>query len=360
MDDWDYVIRRINKGQVVPILSNSFRIEEIFREEKPPADSPADPAQLSEKDLTIEEVLTKRWAEKIDYPLPDVSNLARVAQYYLVKQKDNLFAREQYLEYMKESLLGLAEKDSQNTDLAKNLRREIDNQTFSNIVNQLEYPHFSNGTKDPLRVLAELPLPLYITTSPYDFLERALAAAGKTPVTQVCFWSGTRSSARPEHLPEYLHSPDFKRDPDKPIAIVYHLYGLEDYPQTMVLSEDDYMNFLVSMAQDDNTQKPILPLEIRGKLAEQTLLLLGYQLWDWDFRVLFRFIAKYRTVDLQPPRGIVIQLKQDRRQAWKTEDLKKKSLDYLTTYLDRRQFDVEWSEAEIFVRELAAKWEAKR
>jgi hypothetical protein len=75
---------------------------------------------------------------------------------------------------------------------------------------------------------------------------------------------------------------------------------------------------------------------------------------------LFRFIAKYRTVDLQPPRGIVIQLKQDRRQAGKTEDLKKKSLDYLTTYLDRRQFDVEWSDAENFVRELAAKWNAKR
>ncbi len=106
------------------------------------------------------------------------------------------------------------------------------------------------------------------------------------------------------------------------------------------------------MVEDTDTQNPIVPLKLRGKLAEQTLLLLGYQLRDWDFRVLFRFIAKFRKEDLSPPRGMIIQLKRDKKRTGNLE----KSLQYLNRYFDKRQFDVEWSEAESFVQELWAKW----
>jgi hypothetical protein len=116
------------------------------------------------------------------------------------------------------------------------------------------------------------------------------------------------------------------------------------------------MNFLVAVVEDTNTQNPIVPLKLRGKLAEQTLLLLGYQLRDWDFRVLFRFIAKFRREELSPPRGMVIQLKKDRRNAGNLE----KSLQYLSRYFDKRQFDIEWNEAERFVRQLSEKWNEYR
>jgi hypothetical protein len=348
---WEHVIHRINQGKVIPILSNSFRMEQIFREEKrEESPSTTEPASADADDLTIEEQLTKVWAEDIGYPLSDIYNLARVAQYFLVEQKDNLRAREKYLQFLKTILLDIAEGEEGAGDLVRSFRHQIEVKRFSDIVEELEYPRFPEGTKDPLRLLAELPLPLYMTTSPYDFLERELTVLGKTPVTQVCFWGGSKASARREHLP----NPELKPDADNPI--VYHLYGLEDYPQTMVLSEDDYMNFLVAMAQDNDTQNPILPLDLRGKLAEQTLLLLGYQLRDWDFRVLFRFIAKYRTVEPPPPRGILIQLKKNRRQIGNLE----KSLQYLSNYFDKKQFDVEWSEAESFVRQLAEKWNETR
>ena len=349
-----HIIHRIHQGKVIPILSNSFRLEQIFREEKNDAPEGSDPAQADSGGLTIEEQLTEVWAKEIGYPLADIHNLARVAQYFLVEQKDNLRAREKYLQFLKGILLDIAESDEGAGGLVQNFRNQIDVKRFSDIVQELEYPRFPSGSKDPLRLLAEMPLPLYMTTSPYDFLERELTAVGKEPLTQVCFWSGSRASARPEHR----HNPDYKADADHPI--VYHLFGLEEYPQTMVLSEDDFMNFLVAMAQDNDTQNPILPLELRGKLAEQMLLLLGYQLRDWDFRVLFRFLAKYRTVEPPPPRGIVIQLKKARTPTGETEERKKKSLEYLSNYFDRKQFDVEWSEAENFVRQLAAEWNATR
>jgi hypothetical protein len=352
---WEDIMPRINQGVVIPIISNSFRIEQIFREEKQASDPSGAVQPADGQDLTVEEQLTEEWANFIEYPLPDVHNLARVTQYFLIEQKDNLAARAKYLEFLKTFLLTIAEEDEGYRDVASRLINQVQEQHFSEIVRQLDYPRFPEGTEDPLRLLARLPLPLYITTSYYDFLERALEAEGKKPITQVCFWSGTKVSPRTESL----QRPDKKPaadEPEKPIVYVYHLYGIEDYPQTMVLSEDDFMNFLFAMAQDNDTQNPILPLEIRGKLAEQTLLLLGYQLRDWDFRVLFRFIAKFRKEELSPPRGMVIQLKKSARQTGNLE----KSLQYLSRYFDKKQFDIEWSEAESFVQQLSEKWNEYR
>src|SRR5215213_10676002 len=53
---WEHIIHRINQGTVIPILSNSFRMEQIFREENPSAVSTADSA--TNEDLTVEEKLT--------------------------------------------------------------------------------------------------------------------------------------------------------------------------------------------------------------------------------------------------------------------------------------------------------------
>jgi hypothetical protein len=343
---WEDIMPRINQGIVIPIISNSFRIEQIFREEKNASDQPAENRQPDE-DLTVEEQLAEEWANFIEYPMPDVHNLARVAQYFLVEQKDSIQARAKYIEFLKTLLLTIARDDDEYGDLVSQLK--IQEQHFSEIVRQLDYPRFPQSTDDPLRLLARLPLPIYITTSYYDFLERALDAEGKTPHTQVCFWSGRGSSARPEHRPD----PNYEPTPTNPV--VYHLFGLEDYPQTLVLSEDDFMNFLISVAEDINTQNPIVPLKLRQALAESPLLLLGYQLRDWDFRVLFRFILRFRKEELSP-RGMIIQLKQDRKRIGTIE----KALKYLSNYLDKKQFDVEWTDTESFIRRLWGEWNTYR
>lgn len=346
---WDTIIPCINQGQVIPVISNSFRLEQIFQEEKDGSVPDIESSPSAEADRTVEEQLTKEWAEFIGYPMPDVYNLARIAQYFLVEQKDPSQARAKYVEFLKALLLTIAQEDEAYVDLVSELKTEIREKRFSDIVRQLDYPRFPEGVEDPLRLLAALPLPIYVTTSYYDFIERALEAVGKTPNTQVCFWSGTGSSARAEHR----SNPNYEPTPGNPV--VYHLFGLEDYPQTLVLSEDDYMNFLVSVVEDTNTQNPIVPLKLRQALAESPLLLLGYQLRDWDFRVLFRFILRFRREELSP-RGMVIQLKQDRHRIGTVE----KALNYLSNYLDKRQFDVEWTDTESFIRKLWDKWDDNR
>ena len=334
----------INEGVVIPIISNSFRVEEVFRSIKELTDKIAKTPKYSDEYLTVNEQLTKEWAESINYPMSDDHNLARVAQYYQVSEKDILLAKTKYLRFLNSCLLSM-NKEADYQDVVSQLKLRLQERTFSDIVSQLDYPRFQPGADDPLRLLAKLPLPIYVTTSYHSFMERALEAENKKPRSQVCFWSGGKSRAKAEHWPD----PDFEPTPLTPA--VYHLYGLENYPQTLVLSEDDYMNFLISVAEDTNTQNPIVPLKLREVLAESRLILLGYHMQDWEFRALFRFLLKFRKNELSP-RSTVIQLKPRPK---KLED-EKRSLAYLLQYFDKKQFDVEWTNAEEYIQKLWNEW----
>jgi hypothetical protein len=154
------------------------------------------------------------------------------------------------------------------------------------------------------------------------------------------------------------HELDLKFVPSVSKPVVYHLYGLEDYASTLVLSEDDYMNFLISVMSDANSSHPIVPFGLTGKFPESKLLLLGYQLLDWDFRVLFRFLSKFRSNKNSQERGMVIQLKEpDKKQLG--EDISK-TIEYLKAYFNQENFEVnfevKWRNVDDFVRELYTAW----
>lgn len=343
---WEGTLRNINKGNVIPIISNSFRLEQIFRDM---AGIPGETPETGGNDLTVVELLIKQWSSLIDYPMQDDYNFARVAQYYLVEQKDDTNARREIVDFLKTSLLAIAGEDPDYGDVVAGLTDQIQEVSFSDIVRQLDYPRYPETTEDPVRLLARFPLPIYITTGQSDFMERALKAENKKPRTQICFWSGNISNVLEEHRTD----PNF--DPSVKHPLVYHLYGLENYPQTLVLSEDDYINFLVATVENTDTQNPIVPLNVRKALGESQLLLLGYRLYNWDFRVLFRFLLKFRSSEISP-RGMVIQLKQKEKEIAKTE----KALAYLGRYFDRKKFDIEWNDTEAFIQKLWREWDAYR
>jgi hypothetical protein len=301
---------------------------------------------LDEDELTISEQLTKEWAHEIDYPMLDDHNLARVAQYYQVEQRDGQLAKAKYLKFLTNFLLYLAGEEAEYKDIVGQLRtRDV---LFSDIVHSLDYPRFPPNVEDPLRILANLPLSIYVTTSYHNFLERTLEAANKKPRTQVCFWTGRNVRAKTEHLPDPMYEPSAYE------PVVYHLFGLEDYPQTLVLSEDDFLNFLFSVAEDTNTQNPVIPLRLREGLAESRLIMLGYNVRDWDYRILFRVIQKYRGLDFSP-RGTLIQQK-PRMESVSDDELNS----YLAQYFDKKEFDITWESPEKFILDLWNEWNQYR
>jgi hypothetical protein len=329
---WGSILPNISKGLVIPIVSSSFWMEQIFRD------------LATEDESTIVEQLIAAWAEKIGYPMQDSYNLAQVAQYYFVEENDDTNSRAEIIKFLKRCLWDLAIANPENYALAADLESQVETMRFSDLVEKLRYPKFPDGTEDPLRILARFPLPIYITTAQSDFIERALEAEGKTPCTQICYWSGEIADISKEHRTKRKFIPSVTN------PLVYHLYGLEDYPQTLVLSEDDYINYLTATAEDKNNLNPKIPLYLRKAIGESQLLLIGYRLSSWDFRVLFRLIMKFRIEGLSP-KGMLIQFRHK-----ENEPSNDKTIRYLTRYFGKKAFEIDWDDAGSFIQKLCNEW----
>lgn len=342
------IMEFIEEGTVIPIISNSFRIDEIFRHDTNLITHTSEEiADFYDENRTIVEQLTKEWAESIEYPMPDIHNLARVAQYRQVILEDSERAKKEYLKFLNDRFLKMAEtekmskieEDPDEEGSEPGIRKKM---LFSDRVRGFDCPKFPPG-KDPLRLLAKLDLPIYVTTSYHTFLEQALDAEGKKPSTQVCFLSDNTVGVREEHLPS-------AKPPTPKNPAVYHLFGLENYARTIVLSEDDYMKFLIDAVENINEQD-LFPSHLRLGLSSSRLLLLGYHLRDWDFRTLFRFLSTCRKNPGVPP-SILLQLMPNQPGTQYEE----KSLRFLEQYFKEYKFKVKWTRTERFIYELWNSW----
>ncbi len=68
---------------------------------------------------------------------------------------------------------------------------------------------------------------------------------------------------------------------------MFHVFGNLDVPDSLVLTEDDYFDFLIGVTEDPS----LVPLPVRSALADSALLFLGFGLEDWDVRVLLRSLV---------------------------------------------------------------------
>ncbi len=350
-DFWTDLNRRIREGSVIPIIGNSVRTNRIFDIDFDYNVGLGEGNRLPGADeLNIDEELAEMWAEHLQYPLAIRHNLAQVAMYNRVESADAEQAKAKYLNFLKTCLLNLAEEDPAVSELATELKQQVVTLGFSDIAAQLDYPKKSNRRLDPLRTLARLPLAVYLTTSPHDFMERALQAEGRTPRTQICFWDGEPRDVAPQHR----HDSAFIPTAGNPV--VYHLYGFEQYPESIVLSEDDYLDFLVKISQDSDSSRPLIPLYLWEVLAESSLILLGYRLYDWDFRVLFRGIINSKHGRLRKF-SLAIQL--DPANQGEIVD-RREAQSYLQNYFGPSRFKVVWGNPESFVETLWEAWNTWR
>lgn len=336
-----------NIQKVVPVISNSFRLDQIFGPEKRVTDITAKiPEMVLDDGLTIKEQLTRIWAEKIKYPMADDYQLWRVAQFYQVILEGSDKSKVDYLRFLKGLLLEVnANKEGKEEIVAGFQHDRVTH--FSAIANELGY--FSDPEQpDPFFTLADMPFPVYLTTSPYDFLERAISLKSegmRKPRTQVIFWEP--DAAYDEDTLRQYSDPDFVPSDQEPA--VYHLFGLQDFPGSLVISEEDYLKFLISIVTSDmnatpSAKKIILP-RLRQALSSSHLLLMGYHLLDWEFRVLFRLISNFRQGDKQ---GIFIQQGPEK----KDEALE----DYLSRFFNMKKFKIGWKSSEEFVQDLWRLW----
>ena len=143
--------------------------------------------------------------------------------------------------------------------------------------------------RDPLHALARLPASLYINAGLHRHLLAALDAAGKAPEELFRYWrteyirsgDGLQASPPPPEDPA-----DSARKPTPQQPLVYHVFGTFAEPRSLVLTEDEYLDYVI-----EATQNALIPVVVRGSLPVNALLFLGFRFDDWRFRVLFRLIA---------------------------------------------------------------------
>ena len=131
-EDWDVLLRRIKQGRCTPFLG----------------------AGASYGVLPLGGDIAKQWAEKYEYPMEDRSNLIAVSQFLALKYSDSVFPKDLIVDMFE----GAGE------------------------------PDFNDPT-EPHRVLANVNLPVYVTTNYDDFMVKALMRHLRT--TSSCHTRGT-------------------------------------------------------------------------------------------------------------------------------------------------------------------------
>jgi SIR2-like domain len=273
--DWKLLLARIEDGVCTPFLG----------------------AGVAAGVLPLGSDIARRWAEQESYPLDDAHDLARVAQFLAVHQDDAMYPKE----LLARELAGLPSPD----------------------LTQPGEPH---------AILARLPLPVFITTNYDDGMYAALLKAGKEPLREICRWN--RSPAL-DAEPSPFAEPGYMPSPARPL--VYHLHGRLEVPESLVLTEDDYLDFLVAIAREPN----LLPHPVRRALAGTSLLFIGYRLADWDFRVIHRGLVAATEASLRRL-SVTVQLPADDA-----------ARDYLDRYFGALKLRVYWGTAAEFLVDLS-------
>jgi len=295
------------------------------------------------------------WAKYNEFPLADKSDLSRVAQFLRVDFGRGLEVKQEYLDFLKRYLLqkiGPPQPAAPGT--TPNIsEKELFDMTFSELAIRLGYFDPKNEPNNYLHILASLPIPIYLTTSYHSLIEASLEAVGKKPQSWVYqWWDQLRvPKLQSEYLQsEYLPNPEFEPTKDNPL--VYHVLGIDAVPDSLVLTEDNYFEFLENVLADlekpDPNRPGGIPPKVRDALSSSALLLLGYNLYDWDFRAVFRGTIKTLFTDRHPP-GFMIQLEAESDNS----DEREKVQEYLEGYFFREyNFYIYWGSAQSFSQTL--------
>jgi hypothetical protein len=136
--------------------------------------------------------------------------------------------------------------------------------------------------------LAALPFSLIVTTSQDSLLEQALKAAGKAPVTQRYHLRGDKRE-----------NPEFVVPGSPASPVVFHLFGSAEEPASLVLSENDVLDFLIRVV----SERPPLPNSLLRVLKRigQSFLFVGFGIRHWDLRILLKILLRALELNRSGP-----------------------------------------------------------
>lgn len=232
---WESLLTAIDQKKCIPLIGESAL--EYFN-------------QIDDKSFFTYNELAKEWAEKYNYPFEGPFQLPKIAQFLAIQEGGEIFPKA----------------------------------NISDILEQIKKPDFSNEIykNSPHAILAQLDLPIYITTNYDHFMEDALESQGKEPFTEICRWNDELVKATENELIPSVFAKSnrhYKPTPSKPL--VFHFFGSFKYPGSMVLTESDHSDFVIYTNREK--EQNIFPPFLRQALISSSLLFIGYYLENISF-----------------------------------------------------------------------------
>lgn len=279
--------------------------------------------------------VARRWAQQYDFPLAPQSreDLAQVAQYLAYWQRPP-FPRQQLREYLKKHIADQF-KDRLSPDLLQQQLAPGEPLTVDALVSAAgKVVREGRAGADVHARLARLPFKLYVTANRDNLLRDALREAKKDPQVVLVRWKDWEEP--PPSI--FEKDPEFRPSVQRPVIL--HLFGNLEWPETLVLTEDDFFDFLLGIARSQQGgrrsvaspagaalgvgERPAIPQWVASKVAASGLLFLGFQIDDWEFRILYRAIVMQEgsalgaehpriAVQLNPSEGRILEPVRARR-----------------------------------------------
>ena len=132
--------------------------------------------------------------------------------------------------------------------------------------------------------LASLPFSLLLTTCHDALLARALQESGKRPLVCRYYFRGDKHD-NPEFAPS--------ETPDEPV--IYHLFGFAQEPRSLVLSENDVLDFLIAIVSERSPLPNTLSRILKRK--DQSFLFVGFGIKQLHLRILLKVLIRALELD---------------------------------------------------------------
>jgi hypothetical protein len=194
--------------------------------------------------------------------------------------------------------------------------------------------------------------PIFVITTNYDqHFERAYLAEFKTD-QEIIIHKGARDPNIVQRDEEDknlnwtpyrpVKSPGLWR-PSKP-CILFKMHGCISQPgnQGLVITEEDYINFLHNSLNKNDAQKTPLKYVI-DELCLRTVVFIGYSLSDWNFRAIFK-----ATVEQDPDQDALsyaVQFRDPRREMTDFERARER-------FWEEKKVKIIYADAHLFLEDL--------
>jgi hypothetical protein len=310
------LVTHIRNGHFTPILGTGL------------TDSLIGPRQL----------LARQWARTFEFPMArhQQEDLPDVAQFVTV-MSDEATLRSSLGQYLRDQLAERypdVKADQPDASLDELWRLAWERQR-------------AGSARDPHVVMARLPCRLYVNAQVSNLLAEALRQEGKQPVVEVCRW---RPDVYEWPASIFAEEPDYVPSVERPL--VFHVFGNLDVPDSLVLTEDDYIDFLIGVTDDSS----LIPLPVRSALADSALVLLGFGMEQLDVRILLRsLISQEGAHKLQKYTHVAAQI--DLADTVMSPARARRYLEKYFTKFRKPSIDIFWGTVDQFSAGLATMWD---